>query len=85
MKALRWMVAAGMLAGATGCTVTRMRVTPEGWELRRVSFLQRVEMPQVNIGSNGTATLQGYRNDGGADAAAKITAAAVKSAMGVQR
>lgn len=68
-----------LLAGLTGCTVTK--VTTPTWTLRRVSFLQRLEIPLVQVTTNGTVTLQGYATDGGVDAATKITEAAVGAAI----
>jgi len=63
----------------TGCTVTHVRT--DKWELRRNSFLQRQEIPFVQIATNGTATLQGYKTDGGNEALGAITAAAVSAAV----
>jgi hypothetical protein len=62
-----------------GCTVTR--ITTDHWSIRRMSFLQRLEIPEVEFGSNGVAILRGYRSDGGNQAAAAITAAAVTAAI----
>jgi len=64
---------------ATGCTVTKFK--SGNWSLERTSILQRVELGKVTIGTNGTASLSGYDNDGGNEAAAAITAAAVSAAV----
>lgn len=63
----------------SGCTVTR--ITSPTWELKRTSFLQKTEIPKVSIQPDGTAVLEGYKNDGGNEAAALITAAAVSAAV----
>ena len=59
-----------ILSALCGCTTTTVE-TPL-WSLHRSSFLQRLEIPEVSIGTNGTATLKGYKTDGGGDAAAAI-------------
>jgi hypothetical protein len=64
---------------AAGCTRTSIK-TPT-WSMDRVSFFQRVEVPTMSIATNGTATLRGYRNDGGSEAAAAIAAAATAAAV----
>lgn len=68
-----------LLLSLCGCTITVVK-TPQ-WTLRRVSFLQRIEMPLVQVSTNGTVTLKGYATDGGIDAAAKVTEAAVSAAI----
>ena len=69
----------GLLLVATGCTITHVETAQ--MKIRRVSFLQKVEIPQLKISTNGAVQLQGYANDGGSEAAALITAAAVSAAM----
>jgi len=64
---------------ATGCTSTQL--TTEHWSLKRTSFLQRMDIPEVSITPDGTATLKGYKTDGGSDIAAAVTAAAVSAAI----
>jgi len=64
------------LCGCTSTTVT----TPQ-WTVRRISFLQKLEVPNLVIGTNGTVTLQGYSNDGGLSALSKVTEAAVSAAV----
>ena len=58
---------ATLLALATlalaGCTQTK--VTSPTWGMSRLSILQKVEIPQLTVGTNGTAELRGYTNDGG--------------------
>jgi len=57
-------LAAALLAFlAPGCTQTK--VTAPTWGLSRITFLQQVQVPQLTIGTNGTAELKGYANDGG--------------------
>jgi len=62
-----------------GCTVTK--ITTDHWALSRTSFLQRLEIPEVQISTNGTAVLKGYKTDGGNEAAAAIAGAAVSAAI----
>ena len=64
---------------ALGCTSTTIE-TPT-LKLRRLSFLQRVEIPKLTMATNGAVTLQGYKTDGGSDAAAAIVSAAVSAAL----
>lgn len=52
-----------------GCTMTE--VSTSTWSLRRVSFLQRVDIPDVTIATNGMASMRGYRTDGGNEALAR--------------
>lgn len=75
----RFLLAVCLAAVCSGCTVTKIKT--EKWELRRTSFLQRLEIPSVTIAPDGTAVLTGYKTDGGTEAAAAITAAAVAAAM----
>ena len=62
-----------------GCTHTVVE-TP-ALKVRRVSFLQKVEIPRLSIGTNGVVTLSGYKTDGGTEAAAAVVSAAVAAAM----
>jgi len=74
--------ALGLVLATTGCTFTKVSRKPDGsWAIRRVSFLQKVEIPEVEIGTNGTTLLRGYRSDGGNQAAAAVTEAAVTAAI----
>lgn len=62
-----------------GCTITRL--DPETRKFARWSILQRIEFREIVVGANGTVTIKGYQTDGGNDAAAQITAAAVAAAV----
>lgn len=70
--------AACILLLACGCTTTDID-TPT-WKLHRISFMQKLEIPKVTIGTNG-ATLEGYKNDGGSDGVAKIAGEVTKQAI----
>lgn len=65
----------------TGCTSTTITVTSTGWTMKRTSFLQKVEIPKIKVATNGVLTVEGYKSDGGNEAAAAIAAAAVSAAM----
>lgn len=58
-----------------GCTKTQYK------DFKRVSFLQRAEFNEVTISTNGTVTLKGYKNDGGAEGTALIAGAAAEGAV----
>lgn len=62
----------------TGCTITKFPRAIGGW---RISFMQRIEMPEVEVLTNGTVRLLGYRSDGGSDAAAKIAGAVAEGTV----
>ena len=68
-----------MLCGLTGCTSTT--VTTPAFTVKRTSFLQRLEMADVSLSTNGTASMKGYKTDGGNEAAAAIVGAAVGAAV----
>ena len=68
-----------VVLGLCGCTTTE--ITTGQWSMKRRSFLQRMDISEVRISTNGTATLTGYRSDGGNDAVAAVTAAAVSAAV----
>ena len=68
-----------LLILAGGCTITRL--DPETRKFSRWSILQRIEFREIVVGTNGTVTIKGYQTDGGNDAAAQITAAAVSAAV----
>lgn len=72
-------LAVALLCLVTGCTSTK--VSTPFWSMERQSFLQRVEVPQLTISTNGTATLSGYRNDGGNEALGVAVGAAVAAAV----
>lgn len=48
---------------------------------KRLSFLQRVELGEVKVGTDGTITVKGYKNDGGNEALAAAVSAAVSAAV----
>lgn len=70
---------AAALVFLSGCTSTT--VTSPTFTLKRVSLLQRLEMADVSLSTNGTATLKGYKTDGGNEAATAIVGAAVSAAV----
>lgn len=72
-------VVAFLIAFCGGCTTTN--ITTDRWSMKRKSFLQRLEIPEVRVETNGTVTLKGYRNDGGNEALAGAISAAVSAAM----
>lgn len=79
MKRIAFIIALACL----GCTRTEVTMNPETrvWNLKRSSFLQRVEIPEVKFSPNGSASLSGYRNDGGNEALAAAITAAVTAAV----
>lgn len=70
-----------LLAALTlcGCTVTEIQ--SDTWTMRRRSFLQRMDIAEVTVGTNGMATLRGYKNDGGNEALGVAVGAAVAAAV----
>ncbi len=62
-----------------GCTLTN--IEGPNFHMHRLSFLQRIEWKRASISTNGNMTLSGYDTDGGVEAAAAITAAAVSAAI----
>lgn len=62
----------------SGCTQTKIK-TPT-WSLTRVSFLQRTEVPQITVLTDGSIEVQGYSNDGGNAAIGAIVEAAIRGA-----
>ena len=75
MKTLKLAMIAVVMCG---CTYTK--VDPNTRQFTRWSFLQRVEFSEVTV-KGESVTLRGYRNDGGIDAAERITAAAVTAVI----
>lgn len=63
----------------SGCTSTHVKT--DTWELKRTSFLQKIEIPAVEIAPDGTTKLAGYTTDGGSEATAAIVNAAVSAAV----
>ena len=76
---MKRLFALGAVVALCGCT--RTKVATPFWTMERSSFLQRVEVPQLTIATNGTATLSGYKNDGGNEALASAVSAAVSAAI----
>lgn len=48
---------------------------------RRMSALQKYQIPELTVGTNFTLTLRGYRNDGGADVSEQLLRAGIDQAM----
>lgn len=59
----RYLATIAALMILAGCTQTKFSGGP--WTMNRTSVLQKVEVPSLSIGTNGTVTMQGYNNDGG--------------------
>lgn len=62
-----------------GCTQTEF-TGQNGVKLKRTSFLQRNEIGLVEVRKDGTATMKGYKNDGGNEAVAAAVRAAIEAA-----
>lgn len=86
-RAVVWILKRGailiVLAACLGCTRTEVTMHPgtRVWTLKRSSFLQRVEIPKVTFTPDGSASLSGYKNDGGNEALAAAVSAAVTAAV----
>ena len=65
MKKLITMAALAALI-TSGCTSTN--IDAQTFKLKRISVLQRLEIPEASIGTNGTVMLKGYKTDGGNEA-----------------
>ena len=79
-SAATMMLIAGLaLALLGGCTQTR--ITTPTWSLTRTSVLQRTEVPQITVLTDGSIEVQGYSNDGGNAAVSAIVEAAVVAAI----
>lgn len=59
MKTYLAAMSAAMLT-AIGCTVTH--IDGPTWSMSRISLFQRPEIQEVQVATNGTTTLTGYRN-----------------------
>lgn len=70
-----------LLAALALCGCTKTKVSTPFWSMERTSLFQKVEVPQLTISTNGTATLSGYRNDGGNEALGVAVSAAVSAAV----
>ena len=75
----RVLIAGLAVALLSGCTQTR--ITTPTWSLTRVSFLQRTEVPQITVLTDGSIEVQGYSNDGGNAAIGAIVEAAIRGAV----
>ena len=62
-----------------GCTYTSFN--PSTGTFKRLSILQKVEVPHLTITTNGTVTLKGYANDGGGEATGVIVGHAVEGVV----
>lgn len=72
----------GVAALAIGCTRTKIDRRADGsWSINRSSLFQKLDIPGATVSSNGTWTLKGYSNDGGAATAATLLEAAVAGAV----
>ena len=70
-----------VLLSIVGCTRTEFsRTAPGAWKLKRSSFLQKLEIPDLAISSNNV-TMKGYANDGGNQALGIAVSAAVEAAV----
>lgn len=63
----------------TACTKTEMTVG--SMNFRRTSFLQRVNVPNLQVSSNGVITLNGYDTDGGAETMGAVLGTALGIAL----
>lgn len=71
----------GIAALALGCTSTKIDRKADGaMTLRRTSFFQKLEIPGATVATNGTWTLKGYSNDGGAASLEGIARGAAEGA-----
>jgi len=68
-----------VITSCMGCTTTTFKSAT--FELRRTSFLQQVQAQSVTINADGTASMTGYGNDGGAAATAAVVQSAVSAAI----
>lgn len=76
MRTFAILVSAAVLCG---CTVTK--ISSGSWSMERKSFLQRMDIGEVTIATNGTARLSGYKSDGGNEALGVAVGAAVAAAI----
>jgi len=59
----RYILAVAVVAMGSSCTQTKF--SSGSWTLNRMSLLQAVQIPEIQVSTNGTATMKGYANDGG--------------------
>lgn len=71
---MKWIVlCAACMACFVGCSIGRVNVknsNGSAWDAWRVSVLQKLELPELNIDDVGN--FKGYNNDGGVDATMKL-------------
>ena len=71
----------GIAALAMGCTKTKIDRRADGsWSINRSSLFQKLEIPGATVATNGTWTLKGYSNDGGAASLEGIARGAAEGA-----
>jgi hypothetical protein len=58
----RYLLTLTILGLTVGCTHTKF--TGGNWTMDRTTVLQKVEIGDVSVSTNGTASLKGYQNDG---------------------
>lgn len=62
-----------------GCTVTEF--SPDTRAFKRTSFLQRAEFGKLIVKPDGSVTLEGYKNDGGAATMEAVARGAAQGAV----
>lgn len=62
-----------------GCTVTEF--SPDTRAFKRTSFLQRAEFGKLIVKPDGSVTLEGYKNDGGAQSLEAVARGAAQGAV----
>jgi hypothetical protein len=72
-------VIAAMMMLAGGCTQTK--ITTPTWSMKRVTFLQRTDVPKITVLDDGSIEVEGYSNDGGNGAISAAVEAAVRGAV----
>lgn len=66
LRTLTALIATVALLTLNGCTSTNLEA--DTFKLKRTSFLQRIDIPEASIGTNGTVSIKGYKTDGGNEA-----------------
>ena len=76
-----------LFSGCTSTYVTYDRYAPDGktktstLSVHRRTCISKVSMPKVDFKADGTATMEGYQNDGGSTVVSDAVEAAVKGAV----